>query len=353
MRLLFSVCVLVTLVFPLSGSLAQEKTILVPQPVQGAPFSFEDRQDLFGQAYRWLLEGDVGRATDQLRATIAAAGYTIDPNAYYVVVAHFTDTLNPIGLLHGSSDFLSTRLYGLNADNLYYVFLSREREAPSWVSTLAIAKESPFMQNLPAFLGLFLPLSQPRLSLQLPAETTWVDVRQFTIPEAFRDNSDLSFIVKRKLSEDKILASQVFDNTALEHWSYGIATGITSIDDVDITVGSDGRIIVTPKPNLDLATFAVVNYHFWAFDTKRKTFATSVHVLGGIRLASQLELMLGVGGGVSLDFIDLHVFAGYSIELANQLKPGFTIGQQITSNVDPFESDLRGKPRFGIEIKFP
>jgi len=349
----FSVVLFASILLSFNQSFAQEKTILIPKPVPGAPFSFEDREDLFGQAYRWLIEGEVGRATEHLRGVITAAGYRIDPNAYYVVVAHFTDTLSSIGMLHGSDDFLNTRLFGLDSSNLYYVFISREAGAPSWLSALAIEKDSPFLQNLPAFLGLFLPIPGVRAAGVAQVETTWVDVRQFTIPEAYRHYSDISFLVKRKLSDDRVLASVVFDNTSKERWSYGVATAITSIDDVDIRIGDDGRIIVEPKPNLDLATFAVVNYHFCAVDTKAKTFGTSIHILGGVRIGGSLELMLGVGGGVSLSFVDLHLFAGYSVEFANELKEGFSIGQQITSNVDPFQMRLRGKPRFGIELKFP
>jgi hypothetical protein len=185
------------------------------------------------------------------------------------------------------------------------------------------------------------------------AETTWVDVRRFEVPENFRGFSDLSVLVKKRLSDDRVIAQMVFDNTRKEHWSYGIATAITSVNDVDIVVGEDGRIRVAPKPNLDLATFGLVNYHFAAVDTKRKTFETSFHLLGGLRIATFLELILGVGGGVSLDFIDLHLFAGYSLEFANELLPGYNIGDVISKEVDPFGSKLRGKPRFGLEIKFP
>ncbi len=331
---------------------AQERTILVPKRVAGAPFAFADSTDLLGQAWRWFYEGDNRQAALALKAAVTKTGFAIDPNAYYVVVANLTDSLNPIGMFHGSDDFLNTRMFGLDSNNLYYVYVSRTREAPSFVSTLATAKDSPFLQNLPAFLSLF-PILQQRMSARAYAETTWVDIRQYTVPDVYQDFSDLSFIVKKSLSDERIIAQSVFDNTKKEHWSYGIATAITSIDDVDIIVGADGRIIVQPKPNLDLATFGVVNYHFWAFDTKRKTFETSVHLLGGLRIADFVELLIGVGAGVSLDFIDLHLFAGYSVEFANELKAGYKIGDHVATNVDPFGTTVRGKPRFGLEIKFP
>ena len=66
-----------------------------------------------------------------------------------------------------------------------------------------------------------------------------------------------------------------------------------------------------------------------------------------------LEPILGIGGGFSLDIIDLHVFAAYSVEFANELEEGFAIGQEVDKEVDPFKLKIRGKPRFGLEIKFP
>lgn len=332
---------------------AQERTILVPKRVAGAPFAFADSADLLGQAWRWFYEGDNRQAISALKAAVTKSGFTLNSNSYYVVVANLTDSLNPMGMFHGSDDFLSTRMFGLDSNNLYYICISRTREAPSFVSTLATAKDSPFLQNLPAFLSLFPILQQVRPFARDYAETTWVDIRQFNVPKVYQDFSDLSFIVKKTLSDDRIIAQSVFDNTKKEHWSYGIATAITSIEDVDIVVGEDGKIIVRPKPNLDLATFGVINYHFWAVDTKRKTFETSVHLLGGLRIADYLELLIGVGAGVSLDFIDLHLFAGYSVEFANELRVGYKIGDQVATNADPFATAIRGKPRFGLEIKFP
>ena len=331
---------------------AQEKTILVPKRVEGAPFMFDDQGDLFGQAYRWFLEGDVEQGAENLKKIVTNAGYSIDPNKYYVVVANFTNSLSPIGMFHGEDDFLNTRIFGLNKNNLYYIFISREEGANSFLSVLATAKTAPFYENLPAFLGLFFPIP-PIGSLELPGQQTWVDVRQFEVPNTYRKNSGLSFIVKKKLSDENVLANAVFDNTAEERWSFGIATAITSVNDVDIKVGNDGTIIVEPKPNLDLATFAVINYHFTPVDTKAKTFGTSFHLIGGIRLANFMEPIAGIGGGVDLGFLDLHIFAGVSVEVANELKEGYKIGDEVTKDEDPFKIKLRPKPRFGLEIKFP
>lgn len=66
-----------------------------------------------------------------------------------------------------------------------------------------------------------------------------------------------------------------------------------------------------------------------------------------------VEPIIGIGGGINMGMIDLHLFAGFSMEIANKLKEGYEIGQVITKEVDPFESRFRGKFRFGIEVKFP
>ena len=331
---------------------AQEKTILVPKQVPGAPFELDDQQDLFGQAYRWFWEGEVERGAGTLKQLIVEAGFAIDPDAYYLVVAHFTDYFVPMGLLHKDEDFFNTRLYGLQEDNLYYIFISRTPQAPSFLSALATAKDAPFVMNLDDFLGLIGVLPGARAK-SLTGETTWVDVRQFTIPKKYRKFSDLSVIVKKSLEDDKPLVTRVYDNTAKERWSYGIALGLTTVRDVDIVIGEDGRIIIQPKPNADLTPFGVINYHFKPVDTKAKTFGNSIHLLGGVRLGNILEPIVGLGGGVSLGFVDVHAFVGYSVEFANQLKEGFVISQQISEDVDPFKLKLRGKPRFGLEIKFP
>ncbi|MCB9059601.1 MAG: hypothetical protein H6627_13595 [Calditrichae bacterium] len=330
---------------------AQDRTILVPRQVAGAPFSVNDQQENFGKAYRWFHEGLVDSAVVNLKKVITQAGYMLDPDAYYVTVAHFNDELAPIGLIHGNdTDFFNTRLYGLEKENLYYIFISQTENAPSFLSVLATSKSSPFLEQLPGFLGLVGLLGQPA-AMQSAGGNVWVDVRQFQIPEAYRDFSDLSFMVKNKLSDETTLAATVFDNTAKERWSYGFAMAITSVRDVDIVVGNDGTIIVRPKPDADVAGFAVINYHFKAIDTKAKSFGNSFHLLGGFRLADIFEPIIGVGGGVSLGVIDLHAFVGYSFEFANQLKNGFSIGDPVSDDVSPFKRKIRAKPRFGIEIK--
>jgi hypothetical protein len=139
----------------------------------------------------------------------------------------------------------------------------------------------------------------------------------------------------------------------LERWGYGIATGITSINDVDIIIDNNGRIIVKPKPRGDLATFGVINYYFKPVDTKARTLATSFHLLGGFRISRTIEPLLGVGFGIPLGFIDLHLFGGYSVEFAQELESGYEIGDVLEDDVDPFKLKVRGKPRFGIEIRFP
>jgi hypothetical protein len=348
--------VLVSLLLVLSTTLlfSQDRAVLVPKQVPGAPFSVNDSDDLFGQSYRWFIEGDIEQGANKLRTLVKKAGVELNPNVYYVVVAHFTDSVNPVGIFHGSDDFLSTRMYGLSERNLFYIFISRNENAPSWLSVLATSKASPFEESLPAFLGFFTSLTSSDVSALSAKTNTYLDVRQFTIPEAFRKNADFSFLVKKELADDKVLAKAVFDNTAKERWSFGMATAVTGVNDVDLLVGNDGTIIVSPKPNLDLATFAVVNFHFQPVDTKAKSLATSFHVLGGLRLAQSVEPIIGIGAGLPLGgLIDLHLFAGYSLEFANQLEDGYKIGQHISSEVDPFKLKIRGKPRIGIEVKFP
>jgi hypothetical protein len=331
---------------------AQERAILVPKPITGSPFQVDDSDDLFGTAYRWFLEGEYELGLDSLKKLIKASGFQILPGNYYVVMANFTDSFSPIGLIHEDDDFFSTRMYGLKENNLYYIYISRQREGKSFLSVLVTAKDSPFMENLPLFIGIFQPLVSVDAQV-LSGETTWIDIRQFNVPVPFRKFSDLSFIIKPSLSEEKILAKTVFDNTSKERWSYGIASAITNAKDVDIIVGADGKITVRPKPNLDLAAFAVINYHFIPVDTKAPTLASSFHLLGGIRMIDFVEPIIGIGGGINMGMIDLHLFAGFSMEIANKLKEGYEIGQVITKEVDPFESRFRGKFRFGIEVKFP
>ncbi len=333
---------------------AQERTILVPEPLPGSPFNVADKNDLFGQSYRWFIAGDYARAVDSLRQLIIKAGIVLDDKAYYMLVANFTDGLSPIGILHGQDDFFSTRMFGLEEDNLFYIFISRQREGKSFVSLMATAKNSPFVVNLPLFIGLFQPL--PFVSAEVTSEegeTTYIDVRRYTVPKAFRKFSDLSILVKSDLANEKVIAKTVFDNTSKERFSYGIATALTNVSDVDLVVGNDGKITVRPKPGLDPAIFAVINFHFKAVDTKMPTFGNSFHLLGGIRLSSHLEPLIGIGGGIDAGAFGLHLFVGYSVEFAQELKNDYVVGDVVSDEKSPFSIKLRGKPRFGIEVKFP
>jgi hypothetical protein len=329
----------------------QDKVVVVPKQIQGAPFSVEDDTDLFAKSYRFFIEGDVAMAADSLRKLIDMSGYKIDPQAYYIVVANFTDKVSPIGLFHEGSDFLDTRFYGLKTDSLYYMFVSRTENAPSFVSVLLKSKPTPFEANLPAFLGLF-GVALPR-TLAEPRRTTWIDVRRFEIPEKFKKVSDISVIVKKDLSADEFLAAAVFDNTPLERWSYGVATAITSINDVELGVGNNGTIIVKPRPNGDLAVFGVINFHFKAVDTKAPTLGSSFHLLGGLRLANFIEPLVGLGFGIPVTGFELHIFGGGSLAFRNELKSGFTIGQPVLKEEDPFKTKIKFYPRFGLELKFP
>jgi hypothetical protein len=331
---------------------AQDRTILIPRPL--GTNIYDGEGDYFSKAYRWFLESEVDSGVANLKKVIESSGYTMDPNGYYVVVAHFTDQFAPIGIIGKDVDFFSTRLYGLQEENLYYVFVS-QTDSVSFLSVLATSKSSPFLENLPGFLGFIgiLPTAQKISALPGP-DAAWVEIRQFTIPKSYRKFSDLSFLVKKNLSDENMLATLIIDNSAKERWSFGVAFALTSVRDVDIIVGSDGRIIVQPKPTADPAVFGVVNYHFFAVDTKAKTFGNSIHALGGLRVGGPfLEPILGIGGGFSLGIIDLHVFAAYSVEFANELEEKFEIGQEVGKEVDPFKLKIRGKPRFGLEIKFP
>jgi hypothetical protein len=348
-RLFISILILTFVLAP--SVFSQDKVVVVPKQIDGAPFSVEDDADLFAKAYRFFIEGDVAMAADSLRKLIDASGYKIDPQAYYIVVANFTDKVSPIGLFHEGSDFLDTRFYGLKTDSLYYMFISRTENAPSFVSVLLKSKPTPFEANLPAFLNLFgvgLPTT-----LAEPRRTTWIDVRRFAIPEKFQKVSDISVIVKKDLSSDEYLAAAVFDNTPLERWSYGVATAITSIDDVYLDVGNDGTIIVKPRPNGDLAVFGVINFHFKAVDTKAPTLGSSFHLLGGLRLANFIEPLLGLGFGIPVTGFELHIFGGGSLAFRNELKSGYAIGERVVKEEDPFKTKIKFYPRFGLELKFP
>jgi len=351
-KIMATVC---CIILAIQISMAQDKAVLFPKPVANSPFKVDDSEDVFGQAYRWFLEGEVQVGAEKIKELVTKTGYQLKPDKYYVVVANFTDSFSPIGMFHNSSDFLSTRMYGLNPDNLYFIFITRQQEPQTYISVLATSKASPFEENLLPFLSLFIPIipSTEAVGIESAGLTTVIDIRQFEVPEPFRKHSDLSFIVKKELGEENVLAHAIFDNTSKERWSYGIATAITSVNDVDIIIGDDGTIIVKPKPNLDLATFAVLNYHFKAVDTKAKSFGNSFHLMGGIRLVDFIEPIAGVGAGFDLGFFDLALFAGYSVEFANELQQGYKIGDPVKREEDPFKLKIRGKPRFGIQVKFP
>lgn len=329
---------------------AQDKIITVPKPVQGAPFKVSDDEQLFGKAYRWFLEGETEWAADSLRKLISLSGFQLDENNYNVVVADYGDQMSPIGVLHDGSSFLDTRLYGLTTDKLYYIYISTDENAPSFLSTTLTLKASPFDENLVDFIGLFPVLGNANISDT--SQEVWIDVREYKIPEKFQKFCDISIIVKRDIKAEKNLAGIILDNTAKEKWSYGIATAITSVNDVRF-VTDEGRIVVEPVPWGDFAVFGVLNYHFKAVDTKAPD-VSGFHLIGGLRIADFLEPILGLGYGLPTSFgIQLHLFAGGSLSFQNELKNGFSVLQEINSDVDPFDTKLKLLPRYGIEVRFP
>ncbi len=332
----------------------QDKIITVPKPVAGTPFKVQDSGDLFGKAFRWFHEGHIEWAVDSLRLLMQRLpGHDFNENNYYIVVANFGDHMSPIGMLHAGSTFYDTRLYGLGDANLYYVFISKSEKAESFLSVTLTRKSSPFQSSILDFIGLFTPIPNiPGISGS--SQDVWIDIRKFDIPEKFQKNSDISIIVKKEISSEKFLAHTTFDNTSLEKWSFGIATAITTIDDVDLRV-ENGVIVVVPKPFGDLATFGVINYHFQPVDTKQPTVASSFHLLGGLRLGGHIEPLLGVGLGFPTGLpVEVHFFGGVSVEFANELKSdNFSVGQQVENGIDPFSLKIRVRPRIGLELKFP
>lgn len=331
---------------------AQDRIIAVPKAVPGAPFKFEDTEDLFGKAYRWFSEGEVEWAADSLRKLVNLSGFQLEENNYYMVVANFMDNMSPLGLFHGGSRFTDTRLYGLTTDTLYYIFISKRENAESFLSTVLTSKSSPFENSLLDFLSLFFAIPGLPAALSGP-QTVWVDVRRFEIPPKFQKNADISVIVKKNLGDEEVLSTALFDNTARERWSFGIATAITTVNDVQIII-DEGRIVVEPSPFGDLAAFGVINYHFSPVDTKAPTLASSFHLLGGLRLDNSLEPIVGLGFGFPTGIpVEIHFFGGLSVAFSDKLKSGFSIGDQITSEVDPFKLDIEFRPRLGLELKFP
>jgi len=330
---------------------SQDQIILNPKPLFWTPIEFDDQSDLFGKAWRFYRDGYSDWSADSLKKLIEQAGFHMDKRHYYIVVANFNPSETPIGMFHGNASFLENRLYGLQSDSLFYIFITRDTTAKSYLSTVLTQKGSYFEENLINFIMLFPFISQVK-SRVVSEFRTWIDVRKFEIPKKFQKNCDIAVIVKKDFYDDIPLARAKFDNTSLEKWSFGVATAITSVSDVDFAV-EDGIIVIKPKPKGDLATFGVINYHFKAVDTKAKSMATSFHLLGGMRISNTIEPILGVGVGLPLGFIDLHLFAGYSVEFAQGLDDGYDIGETVTSDVDPFKLKVRGKPRIGIELKFP
>lgn len=329
---------------------AQDKIITVPKPVSGVPFKVSDDQQLFGKAYRWFLEGETEWAADSLRKLISLSGFQLNENNYNVVVADYGDQMSPIGVLHNGSSFLDTRLYGLTTDKLYYIFISTDENAPSFLSTTLTLKASPFDENLVDFIGLFPVLGS--VDISDASEEVWIDVREYSIPEKFRKNCDISIIVKRDIKAERNLAGIILDNTAKEKWSFGIATAITSLNDVRF-VTEDGRIVIEPIPWGDFAVFGVLNYHFKAVDTKAPD-VSGFHLIGGLRIADFFEPIMGIGYGLPLSLgIQLHLFAGGSLAFRNELKSGFSVLQEIDREVDPFDTKLKVMPRYGIEVRFP
>ncbi len=334
-----------------SNLLAQEQEIIIPKPVAGAPFVLDDKEDLFGKSWRFYRDGYATWAADSLRKLIDQSGFQMKKNNYYVVVANYNPTETVVGMFHGDDSFLSSRLYGLEADSLYYIFITRDDTVKHYLSTVITRKASYFEENLLNFILLFPIISGTKAQFK-GENVTWLDVRKFEIPKKFQKYSDISMIVKKDFYDERFLARANFDNTSLEKWSYGIATAVTSVDDVDIIVDG-GNIVVRPKPKGDLAAFGVINYYFKAVDTKASSMPTSFHLLGGLRISTTIEPMLGVGLGLPTSFIDVHLFAGYSVEFANELKADYKIGDTVGDDVDPFKLKIRGKPRFGIEVRFP
>lgn len=336
-----------------ANTYAQNKIITVPRPIQGAPFKIADSEDLFGKAYRWFIEGQTAWAADSLRALLRKVpDFIVDErNDYFIVVADYGDLFVPMGMFHEGSDFYDTRLFGLTNSDVYYVFISARENAESFLSVTLTAKQSPFEAGLLDFISLFTPVAG---AVVQSTGNVWIDIRKFNVPETFQKNSDISIIVKRSVDSEKFLTSNVFDNTALERWSFGIATAITSTNDVDIIVGSDGRIVVVPKPFGDFAMYGVLNYHFKPVDTKLPTVASSFHILAGLRLDSALEPLAGVGFGFPTGLpVEVHFFGGLSVSFANELKSSFAVGNTVAAGVDPFGTKVRARPRFGIELKFP
>jgi len=341
------ICSLVT--FPAQG---QERMILVPQTVEQSELIYYDRDHVFRNMIIFLEDGDVENAADSLKRVLIEAGLEMRKNFYYIVVVNYYSTKNIIGMFHGDASFQDTRLYGLQSDSLYYVFVSDDSTMESSVSAIVTRKDSNFSKNLSEFISLFqLGGVLGVKAMALEEMRAYISVRKFDVPRKFQKNCDITIVAKNE-KKNKELARAIFDNSSRERWSYGVASAVTHINDVDYEI-DNGAVTIRPKPKGDLATFGVINYHFKAVDTKSKSFSTSIHLLGGLRTSTTIEPLLGVGGGIPFPYINLHLFVGYSFEFAQILKKGIQVGDLITTNQDPFKLNVRAKPRFGIEIQFP
>jgi hypothetical protein len=330
---------------------AQDQMILVPKAINWTPYVVSDTGDLFGKAWRFYREGYTIAASDSLKKLVALTGFHLKKNNYYIVVANFTASETPIGMFHGDAAFHDTRLYGLKSDSLYYIFISRDDSAKSYISALATRKGSHFEENLVHFISLFPIFSQVR-SQVVGENRTWIDIRKFEVPKKMQENCDLNVIVKKDFIDETFLARAIFDNTSLEKWSFGIASAVTTVDDIDFVI-DNGSIIVRPKPTGDLANFGVINYYFKPVDTKARLIAPAFHLLGGLRVARVIEPIIGAGLGIPVSAIELHLFVGFSLEFAQKLASGYDVNDLVTKAEDPFKLKLRGKPRIGIEVSFP
>lgn len=339
----------VLIIVPVFG---QERMILVPQMVETPELIYQDHDDVCRNMIIFLEDGDVENAADSLKKMLIEAGLKIKKNDYYIVVVNYHSNKNIIGMFHGDKSFQDTRLYGLGSDSLFYVFVTDDSTMKSSVSAIVTRKDSNFSKNLGEFLSLFqLGGVLGVRPLALDKITAYISVRKFEVPKKFQKNCDITIVAMNE-SKNKELVRAIFDNSSKERWSYGVASAVTTVNDIDYEI-DNGAISIRPKSKGDFATFGVINYHFKAVDTKSKTFSTSIHLMGGLRTSTTFEPILGLGGGLPIPYINLHLFAGYSFEFAQILKEGVRVCDIVTSNKDPFKLKVRGKPRFGIEIQFP
>jgi len=336
----------------ISTIFSQERMILIPEKVANSELTYIDSTNTFRNMIIFLEDGDVKNAADSLKKVLVDAGLNIKKNFYYIVVVNYDKKHNIIGMFHKNNSFLSTRLYGLKSDSLYYVFVTDDSTMETSISAIVTRKESNFSKNLSGFLSLFqLGDIFSVKPMEFRERKAFISIRKFDVPQKFQKYCDITVVAKDE-SKNKELVRSIFDNTSLERWSYGIATAVTNVNDIDYDI-EDGAVTIKPKPKGDLASFGVINYHFKPVDTKSRTFSSSVHLLGGLRVSTTIEPILGIGAGVPVSLINLHFFAGYSLEFAQILKEGIKVGEIVKSSTDPFKLKVRGKPRFGVEVNFP